>query len=307
MIYYYTFSSNGLLGGSSFTADDDAHAMHKARRMFNGGRPVSTYLPDSILVIYTEKSSELVNGQRKEKFRTVWKKIGYRPEWEKPVHNIYKELPSLAKPWTGTYTYPNGGSAEFNDNTRPEVIRYANGEWIRIIDGEVVEIHTLETIEEHARDFAMIQHGEQMYGEKPYVAHLEAVRKVLADFGIGGHVAIAAWLHDVVEDTMTTKADIEKEFGPVVAEMVWTVTGCGANRHARNDNMYDKMHVNSAALPLKLADRIANVESAQINNYQLLMMYRREHQTFTERLRPLRKDLDPMWDRLQQALWPTRA
>ena len=307
LIYYYLFMASNLRGSSSFEAKDDTHALQKIRRMYYGNEPRSRYLPDNILAIYTEESSEFIRGVRHGKFRTVWKKAGYRPEWEKPMHNIYKHLPSLAKPYTGTYTYPNGGSAEFENSERPTVVRYANGEWIRIMDGEVVEIHTLETIEEYARDYAMRAHGEQMYGDRPYVVHLEAVRKVLEDFGVCGHIAIASWLHDVVEDTLTSKADIEREFGSVVADLVWTVTGCGPNRHARNDNMYDKMHKNASALPLKLADRIANVEQAQKDNYPLLTMYRREYTTFNERLRPLRKDLDPMWDRLQKALWPTRA
>jgi len=223
------------------------------------------------------------------------------------VDDIYKHLPSVAREYTGTYSYICGGSAEFENSKRPTVIRYANGEWIRIIGDKVVEVHTLETIEEYARDFAMKAHGEQMYGDKPYTFHLKAVHDVLADFGYSGLMLVAAWLHDVVEDTITSKADIEREFGPVVAEYVWSCTGVGRNRHARNDSMYDKMVKNSAALPLKLADRIANVENAAKDNYSHLVMYRREHQTFTERLRSLRQDLNPMWERLGHALWPTRA
>src|SRR4051812_16593177 len=92
-----------------------------------------------------------------------------------------------------------------------------------------------------ARAFAEERHGGQRYGDAPYVTHLAHVRKVLARFGHGGAFAVAAWLHDTVEDTKTTRAEIATRFGEEVAALVWAVTGVGDNRKARNLDAYAKM------------------------------------------------------------------
>ena len=45
----------------------------------------------------------------------------------------------------------------------------------------------------------------------------------------------AAWLHDVVEDTPSTHADIEREFGPRVAELVHAMTDVEKELGNRDD------------------------------------------------------------------------
>ena len=67
--------------------------------------------------------------------------------------------------------------------------------------------------EDRARAFAVAAHGDQRYGSDPYVVHLSAVRQVLEDFGYDGDFALAAWLHDTVEDTEVTVVQLEREFG----------------------------------------------------------------------------------------------
>jgi (p)ppGpp synthase/HD superfamily hydrolase len=78
--------------------------------------------------------------------------------------------------------------------------------------------------EEDARAFAIVRHGDQRYGQRPYVTHLAAVRAVLRDFDIGGALGVAAWLHDLVEDTPTTRDEVAERFGPAVAALVWAAT-----------------------------------------------------------------------------------
>jgi guanosine-3',5'-bis(diphosphate) 3'-pyrophosphohydrolase len=156
--------------------------------------------------------------------------------------------------------------------------------------------------EERAKEFAIKAHGEQKYGDEPYVVHLEAVRKVLADFGIekGDDVAVAAWLHDVVEDTSVTREEIEKEFGAEVSALVWAVTGVGQNRKERSASAYLKMQALPQAVTLKLADRIANCEASSRNNPSLLTMYRNELPAFTSALAGL--GAPAMWTRLRRVL-----
>jgi hypothetical protein len=48
--------------------------------------------------------------------------------------------------------------------------------------------------EQRAIRFAEQAHAAQRYGaDAPYTVHLAAVRRVLADFGIAGDLAVAAW------------------------------------------------------------------------------------------------------------------
>jgi guanosine-3',5'-bis(diphosphate) 3'-pyrophosphohydrolase len=156
------------------------------------------------------------------------------------------------------------------------------------------------TNEAEARAFAIERHREQRYGDAPYLVHLEAVRGVLHAFDHDdGPLAIAAWLHDTVEDTPTTRDEIESRFGRQVAELVWAVTGVGENRKQRNADAYAKIRAHPRAAILKLADRIANVEASK-SRPDKLAMYKSELASFEAALDGLG---DPkMWERLRRAL-----
>lgn len=144
----------------------------------------------------------------------------------------------------------------------------------------------MREIEATAREFAERAHGDQRYGDQPYVTHLAAVRAVLADFEVDGALGVAAWLHDVVEDTPVSVEDVTAAFGAEVAALVWAVTGVGANRAERNAAAYAKIEQLPAAVTLKLADRIANTEASVATSPELLAMYRREYPAFKAHLEP---------------------
>lgn len=115
-----------------------------------------------------------------------------------------------------------------------------------------------------AKAFALAHHGDQLYGDVPYEAHLQAVVDVMTDFGFTNpNWLAAAWLHDVIEDTKATRKMVKEEFGDLVASIVWAVTGVGRNRKERNRAIYDKMLTAPEASVLKVADRIANVERSE--------------------------------------------
>lgn len=165
---------------------------------------------------------------------------------------------------------------------------------------------TPEELYERARKFAAERHASQMYGDQPYIVHLEAVREVLrwAGYEDGHSLSIAAWLHDVVEDTETTIDEIRALFGENVADLVWAVTGVGANRTERNASMYEKCRRCPRAVYLKLADRIANVEAARANDPPKLKMYQKEMFAFHHNLKDW--GLPSMWKRLHLAVWGER-
>lgn len=168
----------------------------------------------------------------------------------------------------------------------------------------------LDADEERARAFAVAAHGDQKYGDQPYVVHLAAARQVLHDEGITGPVTIAVWLHDVVEDTPSTRADIDAEFGEHVGTLVWAVSGEGANRKERVASLYPKIHslpppVAHEATSLKLSDRITNMEKATGDKKPLYDMYVREMDRFIEELKGF-GDLR-LWDRLHRLMQSRRT
>lgn len=166
---------------------------------------------------------------------------------------------------------------------------------------------------EEAKQFALVCHGRQMYGDKPYVHHLQAVVNVLGDFR--NHIEVytdsddydrfdrlvaAAWLHDTVEDTPASIEHIQVRFGHSVANLVWAVTGIGSNRKERNAEIYRKIEMYPRAAVLKLADRIANVEASETYSSHR-SMYLKEQKEFEAVVR--RHVPESMWARLDRALY----
>lgn len=59
---------------------------------------------------------------------------------------------------------------------------------------------------------------------EPYIIHPENVALILAQMGMDAETVCAALLHDVVEDTEISEAEIVEQFGSTVGEIVKGVT-----------------------------------------------------------------------------------
>ncbi|MFN2317150.1 MAG: HD domain-containing protein [Gemmatimonadales bacterium] len=98
----------------------------------------------------------------------------------------------------------------------------------------------------------------------PYVNHLIAVAHVLATTGGVGDetLLVAALLHDTVEDTDTTPAELAERFGERVAALVAELTDDKSlDKDVRKRLQVEHApHASADAKLLKLADKIANVE-----------------------------------------------
>lgn len=72
-----------------------------------------------------------------------------------------------------------------------------------------------------AYNFAKQNHAEQkrLSGED-YIIHPLNVANILSEIHLDDETICAAILHDLVEDTIVTKENLEKEFGIEIAEMV---------------------------------------------------------------------------------------
>ncbi len=83
----------------------------------------------------------------------------------------------------------------------------------------------LEIIQK-AFEFANEAHkGVRRRSGEPYILHPIAVAKiVVSNIGLGYKSIVAALLHDVVEDTAVTMAELEKEFPPEVINVLKLLT-----------------------------------------------------------------------------------
>lgn len=146
--------------------------------------------------------------------------------------------------------------------------------------------------------------GRQRYRSLPYTHHLEAVANLVAEYADLllpadlETLTLAAWLHDLLEDTDTKRKEIDELFGSQVAAVVWAVTNePGPSRATRHATTYPKIRAEPLAVLLKLCDRLANVQAGG----SLVDMYRREHEDFRRALYTPGQ-WDAVWARLDAAL-----
>lgn len=78
------------------------------------------------------------------------------------------------------------------------------------------------SLKEKALEFATKAHEGQIrkLSKEPYIVHPIQVAKTLEQAGFSEELICAALLHDTVEDTAVTLDQIQKEFGPQIAEYV---------------------------------------------------------------------------------------
>ena len=98
----------------------------------------------------------------------------------------------------------------------------------------------------------------------PYVNHVAEVARMVAAAGASEDVVVAAVLHDVVEDSALTLADVERDFGAAVARLVDALTDepDWADRPApeRKRRQAEKMPgAPEEARLIKIADQTSNL------------------------------------------------
>ena len=121
-----------------------------------------------------------------------------------------------------------------------------------------------------AFEFAREAHqGVRRKSGEPYILHPLAVAKIaVKEIGLGTKSAVAALLHDVVEDTDYTVEDIANLFGPKIASLVDGLTkiseAMGSNTTKQAES-FRKMILTLAddvrVILIKIADRLHNMRT----------------------------------------------
>jgi GTP diphosphokinase / guanosine-3',5'-bis(diphosphate) 3'-diphosphatase len=117
-----------------------------------------------------------------------------------------------------------------------------------------------------AVDFAALKHRDQRRKDaeaSPYINHPIALTRVLrVEAGVSDiDVLVAALLHDTIEDTETTREELEREFGAHIAGIVAEVTD-DKNLLKADRKRLQVEHaatISPEAKLVKLADKICNL------------------------------------------------
>ncbi len=124
-----------------------------------------------------------------------------------------------------------------------------------------------------AHEYAEAAHaGQKRQSGEAYITHPIAVAEILADLHMDGATLTAAILHDVVEDTPSSAAEVEQRFGKEVAELVDGVTKLDQvqfkSRKEAQAESFRKMILamvrDIRVIMVKLADRTHNMRTLSV-------------------------------------------
>ena len=138
--------------------------------------------------------------------------------------------------------------------------------------------NTDEALLNRAYVYAMKAHGEQMRASgDPYFSHPLEVAAILTDLKLDDATIVAALLHDTIEDTETTRAEIDQLFGPEIGTLVEGLTKLKrldlVSKEAKQAENLRKLLLAIAddvrVLLVKLADRLHNMRTLHFMSPEL--------------------------------------
>lgn len=150
------------------------------------------------------------------------------------------------------------------------------------------------------RELAEEMHQGQMYGEKPYMVHLDDVARMAEPYGTTA-VAVAYW-HDVMEDRPELRDIFIKKVNEInspsldlgqVIKMVELITDPQLTRAEAKrymNKVFSGINVAtdmSYVLLVKTIDRLCNVRASLNSDTRRMTMYIREHVDFRDAVKRL--------------------
>jgi GTP pyrophosphokinase len=160
--------------------------------------------------------------------------------------------------------------------------------------------------EDYARTAHYYQHRK--YGGGPYITHPEMVAKLAKSFGLIDYVVQAAWLHDVVEDTIITLDDLRSAgFHNRVVKIVSEVTSPSKQPKYRHQNRAERKKIDNeylskasfAGRTLKLLDCYHNLSDMLYINDGFKYVFAEETKTL---LKAIVSPLNPLHQTLYVAI-----
>jgi (p)ppGpp synthase/HD superfamily hydrolase len=132
----------------------------------------------------------------------------------------------------------------------------------------------------------------------PYEFHLRMVAQAAKDFidlvtdSNDGEtsdrevIILAAYGHDLIEDTRVSYNDVKEVLGHRAADIVYAVSNeKGKSRKERaNEKYYEGIRNTPGAVFVKMCDRIANVQYSKMTKSRMFEMYKKENAEFTKEL-----------------------
>ncbi|MDF1528927.1 MAG: bifunctional GTP diphosphokinase/guanosine-3',5'-bis pyrophosphate 3'-pyrophosphohydrolase [Sedimenticola sp.] len=134
---------------------------------------------------------------------------------------------------------------------------------------------SVEQVREVYRSYvfsAEAHEGQKRLSGEPYIYHPLAVARILADIRLDYRCLMAAIMHDVLEDTLVSKAQLEEAFGEEVATLVDGVSKLNqinfpskAEAQAASfRKMLLAMTQDIRIIMIKLADRLHNMRTLEV-------------------------------------------
>jgi GTP diphosphokinase / guanosine-3',5'-bis(diphosphate) 3'-diphosphatase len=129
-----------------------------------------------------------------------------------------------------------------------------------------------EALLNRAYVYAMKAHGNQTRASgAPYFSHPLEVAAILTDLKLDDATVVTALLHDVIEDTPVTRAEIDQLFGPEIGKLVDGLTKIRrldlVSKRAEQAENFRKLLVAISSdirvLLVKLADRLHNMRTLE--------------------------------------------
>ncbi len=127
----------------------------------------------------------------------------------------------------------------------------------------------VEVIQRAYEFSAGVHKGQRRASGEPYLTHPLQVASIIADLRLDVPSVATGLLHDTVEDTLATLAQVEERFGPEIAGLVDGVTKIGqinfTSREEKQAENFRKMLLAMArdirVILIKLADRTHNMRT----------------------------------------------
>ena len=132
--------------------------------------------------------------------------------------------------------------------------------------GHAIDLGRIRAAYETAK---MAHSGQKRRDGSPYVTHCVAAADITVDLGLDEDSVVAALLHDVIEDTPLTHADIAHQFGAPVADIVEGVTKLTRVQYTSKEEeqmenlrkMLMAMAKDIRVILIKIADRLHNMRT----------------------------------------------